>query len=100
MLDRVLGSGVYGSVYLSKEVATSRQVACKVVDLPSAIKKLATSENSWSEGAKQAKNMRKKVLQEIGILSKISHVRSGNFFLEVYLTLIAEHYRTQDCLLL
>ena len=78
MSDRVLGTGMYGSVYLAKEVASSSQLACKIVNLPSAIHKLATSVDSWSERAKEAKDLRRKALREIGILSKISHVRSGN----------------------
>jgi serine/threonine protein kinase len=82
----LLGSGVYGSVYLANDVLTKKQVACKIVDLrrkavvPSghdtpldgAHKKEV---QAFAEQEKGVSEVRKKLIREIEILSKLSHVR-------------------------
>ena len=40
--DRMLGKGQYGTVFLSKEVSTKKQLACKVIDLDLAIQNLTS----------------------------------------------------------
>jgi serine/threonine protein kinase len=82
----LLGSGVYGSVYLANDVLTQKQVACKIVDLrrkavepdghgtplDGAHKKEVQAFAEQEKGVSQA---RKKLIREIEILSKLSHVR-------------------------
>lgn len=79
--DRILGSGKFGSVYLAFEQSTKKQVACKVVDLESAISSVSKNRPDpsapglrWKSDLVSAKKQRKKVLLEIEILSKLTHV--------------------------
>jgi len=83
----LLGSGVYGSVYLANDVLTQKQVACKIVDLrrkavepdgydtplDGAHKKEV---QAFAEQEKGISEARKKQIREIEILSKLSHVRN------------------------
>ena len=78
-------------MYLAKELATNKQIACKVVDLDIAIRSVSESRPDrcesgalWKSGVESAKRHRKKVLLEIEILSKLSHVSVLTF--DVHLT--------------
>jgi hypothetical protein len=68
-------------VYLTKEVATSRQIACKIVDLDEAAHKRTEGSGSdaagegWNERVRRPTHGKELVLREIRILSKLSHVR-------------------------
>lgn len=80
MSDRVLGRGSYGAVYLAMEVATSRQVACKIVDLDAAAHQLTElsvsdiAREDWHEGVRRLTRGKELVMREVKILSKLSHV--------------------------
>jgi hypothetical protein len=75
-------------VYLAKELSTNKQIACKVVDLDIAMRSVAETRPErpvtgvlWKSGVDSARKQRKKVLLEIEILSKLSHVGSKTFAL-------------------
>jgi serine/threonine protein kinase len=78
--DRSLGRGSYGAVYLAKEEATSRQLACKIVDLDVAAHKLTEVSASgvageeWHERIRRVARGKELVMREVRILSKLSHV--------------------------
>ena len=85
--DRILGAGRYGNVYLATELATMKQIACKIVDLDLAMRNLSDSYRDsslavlrWKSGLESAKEERKRVLREIRILSKLSHVSFKIYF--------------------
>lgn len=70
-------------MYLAKELSTKKQVACKVVDIESVMRSVSENcpHNSgtgmlWKSRVDSARKRKKKVLLEIEILSKLSHVRS------------------------
>jgi serine/threonine protein kinase len=81
----LLGSGVYGSVYLANDVLTQKQVACKIVDLRRKAMK-PDGQDTLLDGAHRMEvqafaeqengvtEVRKKLIREIEILSKLSHV--------------------------
>ncbi|KAG0648580.1 Serine threonine-kinase Chk2 [Hyphodiscus hymeniophilus] len=78
--DRILGSGQFGNVYLAKKLPTNKQIACKIIELDNAMQSVAESRPGRSgtgalrrSGVGSAKQHRKRVLQEIDILSKLSH---------------------------
>ncbi|POS85115.1 hypothetical protein EPUL_002782 [Erysiphe pulchra] len=75
--DRVLGKGHYGAVFLAKEKSTSRQLACKIVELDKAADEITKtiqpdpiSQRWMNNFHRDGKNL---VLREIDILSKLSH---------------------------
>ncbi|KAK2628474.1 hypothetical protein QTJ16_001577 [Diplocarpon rosae] len=71
---RMLGSGQYGKVFLAKEVATSKQVACKIIDFEEAMKNQgAMSQSSLDTGDENHVITRDKIMREIRILSELSH---------------------------
>ena len=78
--ERKLGNGRFGDVFLAHEVETTKQVACKIVDLNLASQQLADSHSSvpsdttWEAGLRLAREEKRKILREIGILAKLSHV--------------------------
>lgn len=72
--DRVLGSGQYGTVYLAQELMTSRQVACKIINLKDVEGDAMNASGSWAERCRAAKTARDKSLREVTILGKLSHV--------------------------
>jgi len=78
--DRVLGQGSYGAVYLANEVATSRQVACKIVDIDLAADQLTNESGSdvlvegWNERLRRLARGKELVMREVRILSRLSHV--------------------------
>lgn len=79
--DRILGKGHYGAVFLANEVSTSRQMACKIVNLDSSVREITGNVTTdipgrtWLDRIQHAREGRKLVLREIQILSKLSHVR-------------------------
>jgi hypothetical protein len=68
-------------VYLARDIATSRQMACKIVDIDAAAKQLTeTSEvdvvgEQWHDWDRRLARGRDLAMREIRILSKLSHVR-------------------------
>lgn len=85
----MLGSGIFGRVYLANDVLTQTQVACKIVDLRrkalepdghdtplDGAHKMEVQ--SFVEQEKGVSEARKKLIREIEILSKLSHVRTGS----------------------
>lgn len=83
----MLGSGVYGSVYLANDLVTPKQLACKVVDLRRNAVDPGGSETplnvghrmkvqAYAEKEKVVAEVRKKLIREVEILSKLSHVRT------------------------
>jgi serine/threonine protein kinase len=78
--DRVLGQGSYGAVYLANEVATSRQIACKIIDIDQAADQLTNEFGSdvvlegWNERLRRLTRGKELVMREVRILSRLSHV--------------------------
>ncbi|PBP17589.1 serine/threonine protein kinase [Diplocarpon rosae] len=71
---RMLGSGQYGKVFLAKEVASSKQVACKIIDFEEAMKNQgAMSQTSLDTATGNYVITRDKIMREIRILSELSH---------------------------
>lgn len=76
----MLGSGNYGKVYLAAEAESTKQVACKIVDLRSAMEQLQDSASlvdqvsRFENGKTVDLDEKKRVLREIRILAKLSHV--------------------------
>ncbi|KFY33520.1 hypothetical protein V494_07556 [Pseudogymnoascus sp. VKM F-4513 (FW-928)] len=71
--DRLLGSGIYGKVYLATEVATKRQLACKVVNLRPVV---PTSSEDGQANASQGQTMRRerqRLMREVEILTMVNH---------------------------
>lgn len=100
--DRILGSGQFGNVYLSKDLSSNRQIACKIIDLDSAIRSVAEDRPNRSESGRPAHSAvyhRKKVLLEIEILSKLSHVSSIPMRRDSLLTSAAEYHQHQKGIL-
>ncbi|KAG9245311.1 kinase-like domain-containing protein [Calycina marina] len=74
--NRMLGKGQYGNVFLATEVATKKQLACKIINIELAMSSLSSQSSAatmprsrWEE----AQFQKKRVLLEIRILSKLSH---------------------------
>ncbi|OBT78783.1 CAMK protein kinase [Pseudogymnoascus sp. 05NY08] len=70
--DRLLGSGICGKVYLAKEIATKRQLACKVVNLGAVA---VVSEDDQANAARK-QTMRiegQRLIREIEILTRVNH---------------------------
>ncbi|EKD14883.1 serine/threonine protein kinase [Drepanopeziza brunnea f. sp. 'multigermtubi' MB_m1] len=72
---RILGSGQYGSVFLANEVATSKQVACKIVDFEKAIEHRGDPSSSpfFVIGGLQASSGKDAIMREVKILAALSH---------------------------
>jgi serine/threonine protein kinase len=81
---RVLGQGSYGAVYLANEVATSRQIACKIIDIDQAADQLTNESGSdvvlegWNERLRRLARGKELVMREVRILSRLSHVCISN----------------------
>ncbi|RKF53518.1 Meiosis-specific serine/threonine-protein kinase mek1 [Erysiphe neolycopersici] len=77
--DRVLAKGHYGAVFLAKEKSTSRQLACKIVELDKAADEITKTiqpnliNQRWMNNFDRDRDGKKLVLREINILSKLSH---------------------------
>ncbi|KUJ19885.1 Pkinase-domain-containing protein, partial [Mollisia scopiformis] len=76
--NRILGKGQYGAVYMATEVETSRQLACKIVDIQQALDGLEEHSSlavgkAWHDRVERAGEGLSKVMREIKILSKLSH---------------------------
>lgn len=81
MSDRLLGTGQFGSVYLAREVATSRQMACKIVKLdlvtghkPAKTQPCLNIGDEWQTEALRSKDEGGIVMREVNILSRLRHV--------------------------
>lgn len=70
--NRVLGEGQYGTVHLATEVATSMQVACKVVNRKASVSKLST--RSTKHPHQPNEYVGDRIMREIQILKALSHV--------------------------
>jgi serine/threonine protein kinase len=76
----MLGKGQYGEVYLGRELLTARQMACKIVNVDTAVQELTKydayeeSNQTWQDSYLRMLDGKKKVMREIRILSKLSHV--------------------------
>lgn len=85
MSDRILGQGSYGAVYLaldlSQDLASKKQVACKIINLTASGEKHMEQRpdlkagDMWHNQLRRANEGRNIALREIKILSKLSHVR-------------------------
>jgi len=73
--DRLLGTGQYGKVYLAKELATSRQVACKIVDLNKAGDDIPDLAETWVQHIRRGKEEAIRLHREIKLLAELNHVR-------------------------
>ncbi|KAI6716316.1 hypothetical protein PZA11_002612 [Diplocarpon coronariae] len=72
--NRMLGSGQYGKVFLAKEVVSSKQVACKIVDFEEAMQNQgAMSQTSLATSSGNYMITRDNIMREIRILSDLSH---------------------------
>ncbi|ELR02468.1 Meiosis-specific serine/threonine-protein kinase mek1 [Pseudogymnoascus destructans] len=67
--DRLLGSGICGKVYLATEVATKRQLACKVVNLRVAV--VVSEDDQARERTMRLESQR--LIREIEILTRVNH---------------------------
>lgn len=88
--NRLLGSGICGKVYLATEVATKRQLACKVVNLRAVA---AVLEDDHSNASRE-QTMRiegQRLIREIEILTRVNHVCEIPPSLWQQLTIVAEH---------
>ncbi|CZT13325.1 related to myosin light chain kinase 2 [Rhynchosporium graminicola] len=65
--DRVLGTGQYGTVYLATDVATSKQIACKIVDFSK------VADHPYDTSIVASAEERVKLQREILILSRLNH---------------------------
>jgi serine/threonine protein kinase len=76
----MLGKGQYGEVYLGKELLTTRQTACKIVNVDAAVQELTKydayeeSSQTWEDSYIRVLDGKKKIMREIRILSKLDHV--------------------------
>ncbi|RKF79922.1 Meiosis-specific serine/threonine-protein kinase mek1 [Golovinomyces cichoracearum] len=76
---RLLGKGHFGAVFLAKDLATSRQLACKIVDLNEAAYEITETIQSdplgqrWINKFHKDRDGKRLVMREIRILSKLSH---------------------------
>ncbi len=95
--DRVLGQGSYGAVYLANEVATSRQIACKIVDIDIAADQLTHESGSdiFVEGSNERLRRlargKELVMREVRILSRLSHVCISNLQILSYADMSQPH---------
>jgi serine/threonine protein kinase len=82
---KLLGSGIYGNVFLANDVATQTQLACKIVDLrrnalnqkectPTVHEDVKPRVQAYAEKINKVVEVRRKLVREIEILSKLSHV--------------------------
>ncbi|TVY16057.1 Meiosis-specific serine/threonine-protein kinase mek1 [Lachnellula arida] len=81
--DRILGEGSYGAVYLaqdlSQDLASKKQVACKIINLKASTEKQMEQRHNlkagelWHNQLRRATEGRNITLREIRILSKLSH---------------------------
>ncbi|RDW70128.1 hypothetical protein BP5796_08525 [Coleophoma crateriformis] len=72
---RSIGSGCTGTVYLAKDLSTSKQLACKIINRSLALEAFLPSNISAAdpEVAPGASVRSRKVMREIEILSQLSH---------------------------
>ncbi|RDW89508.1 hypothetical protein BP6252_01540 [Coleophoma cylindrospora] len=73
--ERSIGSGCTGTVYLAKDLSTSKQLACKIINRSLALEAFLPSAVSAAdpEGVPGASVRSSKVMREIEILSQLSH---------------------------
>lgn len=72
--DRLLGSGHYGKVYLATEVATRRQLACKVVNLRAAAAAVSNDNLADASAERTTGGKRGRLMREVEILTMLNHV--------------------------
>lgn len=72
--DRLLGSGHYGKVYLATEVATRRQLACKVVNLRAAAAAVSNDNLADASAERTMGGKRGRLMREVEILTMLNHV--------------------------
>ncbi|TQS35838.1 hypothetical protein Golomagni_03730 [Golovinomyces magnicellulatus] len=78
--ERLLGKGHFGAVFLAQDLVTSRQLACKIVDLSEAAYEITETIQSdplgqrWINKFHKDRDGKRLVMREIRILSKLSHV--------------------------
>ncbi|KFY25824.1 hypothetical protein V493_04424 [Pseudogymnoascus sp. VKM F-4281 (FW-2241)] len=70
--DRLLGSGIYGKVYLATEIATRRQLACKVVDLR-VVAPASESRSARISRERTTRLERARLMREVDIFSMVNH---------------------------
>jgi hypothetical protein len=95
--NRVLGSGICGTVYLASEFTTKQQLACKVVDLRAqgvAVGSSQSTKNRRTNTARAAeiRRARQRFFHEIEMLSLIDHVCIILTEIKYKLIERAEHY--------
>lgn len=78
--DRLLGSGQFGQVFLAKDLPNSQQLACKVVDLGRCGETIPGSGETWQDQACRARDEKRRIFQEIKVLSQLSHVSYDGIF--------------------
>lgn len=94
--DRKLGSGRFGDVFLATEISTSKQVACKVVDMDLATRQHSDSQSGAATGTTLesgvlfAKEESRRFLREIRILAKLSHVSNMGRLIQALLMLSSQ----------
>ena len=93
-------------MYLATEIHSEKQVACKIVDLKLAMENLRefdaprTAGARWASRERLANEQKKRVLREIRILAKLSHVSHTIRFSVPCLRPLAKHYQPQESFLL
>jgi serine/threonine protein kinase len=103
--DRKLGGGKYGSVYLAKEVSTTRQVACKIINLQLPVQRLSPSQcpssvsKRWQAGVQVGGEEKMRAMREIKILATVSHVSYISLQLDSNLSCTAKYYQPQESFL-
>jgi hypothetical protein len=71
----MLGSGQFGKVFLATEVATSKQLVCKITDLTHTVERQPQiSEISPYNPSSIVSSGAEKAKREMWILSKLNHV--------------------------
>lgn len=73
--DRLLGKGNYGAVFLASDASTSKQLACKIINVKRALYELGKTQPSLNprRGAISSAGM-DVVMREIRILADLDHV--------------------------
>jgi serine/threonine protein kinase len=97
--ERTLGEGQYGGVFLATELDTRKQLACKIIDLERAMKNLGdrsvitSARERWESRIQYTSEQKRRVLREIKILAKLSHVSHK---IMLYILLFTHHLAQCD----